>query len=206
MKAVVHVTHLNPIEAESGRFNAIIETPKGSRNKFKYDEKLDLFKLDKVLPLGASFPFDFGFIPGTRGEDGDPLDVLVLMDEPAFPGCLVTGRLIGVIEAEQTEKGETLRNDRLILSVETHRNPAEVTSLDQLNPNRLDEIEHFFVSYNIMEGREFKPIGRKGPEQAVKLVEKGTKQFGSPEKDRGNGNAARRGKSQEKVKPSPAGG
>src|SRR5919202_2577365 len=108
------LAHLEPFDAASGEVNVIIETPKGSRNKFKYDEQRGLFKLSGVLPAGAVFPFDFGFVPSTRGEDGDPLDVLVLMDEPAFAGCLVPSRLIGVIEAEQTEEGTTERNDRLI--------------------------------------------------------------------------------------------
>src|SRR6266545_3570339 len=91
---------------ESGEINVIIDTPRGSRNKFKYDEEHELFKLGGVLPSGAVFPFDFGFIPGTRGEDGDALDVLMLIDEPTFVGCLVLARLIGVIEAEQIENGE----------------------------------------------------------------------------------------------------
>src|SRR5438876_43986 len=104
---------LGPFNGD-GELNVVIETPQGSRNKFTFDEELCLFKLGGVLPLGAAFPFDFGFLPDTMGQDGDPLDVLVLMDEPAFPGCLVPARLIGVIEAEQTEKGKTERNDRLI--------------------------------------------------------------------------------------------
>src|SRR5205807_404345 len=87
---------------DAGVLHVIIETPKGSRNKFKYDPEHGLFKLSGVLPLGAVFPYDFGFVPSTTGGDGDPLDVLVLMDEPAFAGCLVPGRLIGVIEAEQS--------------------------------------------------------------------------------------------------------
>src|SRR5215210_3886384 len=101
-------SNLKPFTEESDDLNVIIETPKGSRNKFNYDEELGLFKLGGVLPAGAVFPFDFGFVPSTVGGDGDPLDVLVLMDEPAFAGCLVAVQLIGVIEAEQTERdGET---------------------------------------------------------------------------------------------------
>src|SRR5436309_9611011 len=91
----------------------MIETPRGKRNKFKYDSKHDRFLLCSVLPAGASFPYDFGFLPGTKGEDGDPLDVLVLMDESAFPGCVIEARLIGVLEIEQAEDGEKYRNDRL---------------------------------------------------------------------------------------------
>ncbi|HEX8201166.1 MAG TPA: inorganic diphosphatase, partial [Isosphaeraceae bacterium] len=93
---------LGAFAVKTGELNVIIETPKGSRNKFDFDEELGLFKLGGVLPAGAVFPYDFGFVPATRGGDGDPLDVLVLMDEPAFVGCLVPARLIGVIEAEQT--------------------------------------------------------------------------------------------------------
>jgi len=90
---------LPPFDDESGTLNAVVETIAGSRNKFAYDEKLGLFRLKGVLPAGASFPFDFGFVPSTKGEDGDPLDVLVLMDEPAFAGCLVPARLLGVTPA-----------------------------------------------------------------------------------------------------------
>src|SRR5215210_6607135 len=119
-------SNLKPFTEESDDLNVIIETPKGSRNKFDFDEELGLFKLGGVLPAGAVFPFDFGFVPATRGGDGDPLDVLVLMDEPAFVGCLVPARLIGVIEAEQTEEGKTTRNDRLIAVTTTSRNHRDI--------------------------------------------------------------------------------
>ncbi len=89
-----------PAFEDDDSLNVIIETAKGSRNKFKYDEKLRFYRLSKVLPRGMSFPFDFGFVPSTKGEDGDPIDVLLLMDEPVFPGCLVIPRLIGVIEGK----------------------------------------------------------------------------------------------------------
>src|SRR6188768_486559 len=91
--------------ANQQTINVVIETPRGSRNKFHFDEKLRQFSLKKVLPAGSAFPYDFGFIRGTKAEDGDPLDVLVLMDESAFPGCQVESRLVGVIEAEQVEDG-----------------------------------------------------------------------------------------------------
>src|ERR671933_2536230 len=112
---------VSPFHPSGGDLHVVIETPKGSRNKFKFDERLRLFRLSGVLPLGAVFPFDFGFVPCTSAPDGDPLDVLVLMDEPAFAGCLLTTRLIGVIEADQTEEGQTVRNDRLIGVAENSR-------------------------------------------------------------------------------------
>src|SRR5690349_21240815 len=97
------IARLSPHDEEDEHWHVIIETPKGSHNKYDFDPKLGLFALGGVLPEGMSFPYDFGFIPSTLGEDGDPLDVLLLMDEPAFTGCLVRSRLIGVIAAKQTE-------------------------------------------------------------------------------------------------------
>ncbi|HEX8737318.1 MAG TPA: inorganic diphosphatase [Pyrinomonadaceae bacterium] len=165
-----------PFDEESGDLNVIVDTPKGSRNKYEFDEKLGLFKLGGVLAVGHSFPFDFGFIPNTLGGDGDPLDVLVLMDEPAFVGCLIPARLVGVIEAEQTEKdGKTERNDRLIAVAANSRVHEDVKSLSDLNETLVDEIEHFFISYNEAKGKQFKPLGRFAAIKAKKIVEAGIK-------------------------------
>jgi inorganic pyrophosphatase len=163
---------LAPFHPETGDLNAIIDTPKGSRNKYSYCEKSGLFELSGVLPAGAFFPFDFGFVPQTRGGDGDPLDVLVLMDEPAFVGCLVPARLLGVITAEQTEKGKTARNDRLIAVAVDSAAHREIRRLKDISAQRLKEIEHFFVSYNEAKGKKFEPLGRFGPKRARALVEK----------------------------------
>jgi inorganic pyrophosphatase len=171
------LSRLGPFAPGSDDLNSIIETPKGSRNKFKYNEGHNLFELSGVLPAGAVFPFDFGFVPATLGEDGDPLDVLVLMDEPAFAGCLVPTRLIGVIEAEQTEAAQTTRNDRLIAVAANSHNHRDVRSLDDLNRNLLEEIEHFFVSYNSVKGKQFNPTGRSGADRARRLVEEAAEAF-----------------------------
>jgi inorganic pyrophosphatase len=162
---------LEAFDKDSGCVNAIIDTPKGSRNKFKFDEKLGLFKLGGSLPLGAVFPFDFGYVPATRGGDGDPLDILVLMDDPAFVGCLVPAKLIGVIEAEQTEDNETTRNDRLIAVEANSRNHSHVRFLGDLNGNLIYEIERFFISYNETKGKKFEILGRYGPERATAVIE-----------------------------------
>ncbi|HET6313523.1 MAG TPA: inorganic diphosphatase [Chloroflexia bacterium] len=173
---------LEAFDAESGDLNVIIETPKGSRNKFDYEPKLGIFKLGGVLPAGAVFPYDFGFVPATLGGDGDPMDVLVLMDEPAFTGCLVPSRLIGVIEAEQTERdGETTRNDRLIAVAANSHNHQDVHTLNDVTTNLVDEIEHFFISYNQAKGKEFKPLKRSGPTRARHLVEEGIEQAKQPD-------------------------
>src|SRR6202166_3169868 len=102
-KSLIDPTRLQPVRKKDGLLQVIVETPKGSRNKFSFDVDQEIFSLKKVLPAGMAFPYDFGFLPRTLAPDGDPIDVLVLMDEPAFPGCLLLARLIGVIEGEQIE-------------------------------------------------------------------------------------------------------
>lgn len=160
-----------PARNSTGEVTVVIETPKGHRNKFKYDEEKNVFSLSGVLPVGSSFPYDFGFIPSTKAPDGDPIDVLLLMDEPAFPGCLIDARLIGVIEAEQSENGKTTRNDRLI-AVAAHSNDySDLRSLRDVNAHLVEEIQHFFVSYNQIRGKKFKPLGMHGPKRAMKLLE-----------------------------------
>jgi inorganic pyrophosphatase len=189
---VNNLFHLETFD-DDGELNVVIETPKGSRNKYDYDEKLGLFKLGGVLTSGASFPFDFGFAPSTLGGDGDPLDVLVLMDEPAFAGCLVRTRLVGVIEAEQTERdGETTRNDRLIGVAADSRLHTRVRTLESLGTTLLEEVEHFFVSYNQAKGKKFDPLGRFGPERARELVEEGVKQFRRSKRKRASSKKGRR--------------
>ena len=166
---------LKPFDRKSGNLNVVIDTPKGSRNKYAFDFKVNAYKLKTVLPHGTVFPFDFGSIPGTIADDGDPLDVLVLMDEPVFIGCLIEARLLGVIEAEQTKGGETERNDRLIaVAAESHTN-GTLKSLQEVDSKLLGEIEHFFVSYNDARGKKFKPTARKGSAVAKQLIKKQTK-------------------------------
>jgi inorganic pyrophosphatase len=130
---------------EEEAWSVIIETVQGSRNKLKYEPASGTFVLCKVLPLGMAFPFDFGFLPSTQGEDGDPLDVLVLLDEPAFAGCRILCHMIGVIEAEQTEDGECQQNDRLLAVARESHIHKGIQSLKDLPANLLAEIEHFFV-------------------------------------------------------------
>jgi inorganic pyrophosphatase len=166
-------TALPAYQPDTNELNVIVDTPKGSRNKFAYEPELRLFVLKGVLPSGAVFPFDFGFVPSTVGGDGDPLDVLVLMDEPAFVGCLVPSRLIGVIEAEQTEEGNTARNDRLIAVAANSRTHGEVRALSAVSSVLVDEIEHFFISYNEIKGKQFKPTGRFDAERAHAVVRRG---------------------------------
>ena len=167
---VTFPNHWNP---KKGQCKIIIETPKGRRNKFDYDPEFQLFALGGLLPEGLEFPYDFGFIPSTLGDDGDPLDILVLMDEPAHVGCLVDIRLIGVIEAEQSEDGITTRNDRLIGVAIHSYSHEDKTSVKQLPKSVLDQLEEFFISYNKSRGKEFRVQGCHGPKRAGKLVQAG---------------------------------
>ena len=162
---------------------AVIETPKGSPNKYKYEEMYGAFRLNTVMPKGSFWPYDFGFIPSTLGEDGDPLDVLIFMDEPAPMGCLVSIRLIGAIEAKQREKdGDWERNDRLLAVSTNSHTHADIHDVNDLNRALLDEIEHFFGTYTSQRGKLFRPIGRIGAKKTRKMVENGIAAFDQKQK------------------------
>jgi len=123
------------------------------------------------------FPFDFGFIPSTLGEDGDPLDILVLMDAPAHVGCLIDVRIIGIITAEQTEDGKTEANDRL-LGVAIHSYDHEdLESIADVSTTLLDQLEAFFVSYNKQRGKKFRVTGTGGPKKALRFLKDGMKAY-----------------------------
>jgi inorganic pyrophosphatase len=163
-----------PCFAEDGTtLHVIIETPKGSRNKFAYDEERKIFQLKKVLPVGMAFPYDFGFVPSTKAEDGDPTDVLVLMDEPAFPGCLLHCRLIGIIEGEEGSKKDKVRNDRLVAVERANHSFANVDHIRDLGKKFVRELEEFFVNYHALSGKKYRVLDVKGPKKAHKRLEDG---------------------------------
>lgn len=167
----------NKLDPKLLHCTAIIETPKNRRQKFDYDPESGLFKLAGLLPEGMMFPFDFGFIPSTLGEDGDPLDVMVMMDEPAHVGCLLDIRIIGVMEAEQTQDGKTEANSRF-LGVAIHSYAHQhIAAIKDVNPSILDQLEQFFVSYNKLRGKKFKVTARSGPQRALRLIKEGMKAF-----------------------------
>lgn len=159
----------------NGKIQVIIETPKGSRNKYAFDEELRVFALTKVLPAGMTFPYDFGFIPSTRAEDGDPTDVLVLMDEPAFPGCLLKCRIIGVIEGQQGKKRKGERNDRVIAIEEANHSYAHVHHVKELGKKFVKELEEFFVNYHDLQGEKYRILDVKGPAEAHRRIADGMK-------------------------------
>src|SRR5580693_2480185 len=155
MKSLADPTRLKPIDKKDGLLQVIIETPAGSRNKFAFDPEQGIFTLKAVLPAGMTFPYDFGFLPRTLAGDGDPIDVLLLMDEPAFPGVAVRARLIGVIEGEQIDGKKRIRNDRLVAVAAANHMYANIRKFSDLPPKWLHELEIFFVNYHGMEGKKF---------------------------------------------------
>jgi inorganic pyrophosphatase len=174
-KRLADPTQLKPIDKKDGLLQVIVETPKGSRNKFAFDPQQEIFALKKVLPAGMTFPYDFGFLPKTLAPDGDPIDVLLLMDEPAFPGIAVRARLIGIIEGEQLDGKKRIRNDRLVAVAEANHMYGNIKKLKDLPNKFLRELQDFFVNYHNLEGKKYKLLGCRGAEAAMTLIKKAQK-------------------------------
>ncbi len=152
--------------------NAVIEAPRGVRNKFKFVPEHRVFTHFSTLPLDLSYPFDFGFIPSTLADDGDPLDVHVLIDEPSFVGAVIPARLIGVIDAEQTQpNGDVVRNDRLIAIAVASSDFAKFHRIDDAR-DAVHAIERFWTNYNARRNKPFRLLGRGDAARAKALVER----------------------------------
>lgn len=153
--------------------DVVIETPKGSSLKFDHDPESHFFRLKKVLPSGMVFPYDFGFIPHTKGEDGDPLDAIVISEFCSFPGILMKCRIIGGIKAEQSKKkgsDKLIRNDRFLVVPAYSGIFENVKSVDDLPKDIMHQLEEFFVEYNKLEGKEFKVLKQMDAKEAGKLI------------------------------------
>jgi inorganic pyrophosphatase len=168
---------LKSLAKDDGIVQVIIETPKGSRNKYAFDEKQRVFALTKVLPAGMAFPYDFGFVPSTLAEDGDATDVLVLMDEPAFPGCLLKCRIVGIIEGKQGAKKKTIRNDRIVAIEQDNHSFADIQHIKDLGKEFVNELEEFFVNYHSLSGEQYRIVGAKGPREANHRLKVGMRAF-----------------------------
>jgi inorganic pyrophosphatase len=167
-------SRLDPLDPDQKEIiQVVIETPKGSRNKYAFDQESRIFQLKKVLPAGMAFPYDFGFVPSTQADDGDPVDVLVLMDEPAFPGCLLKCRIVGIIQAVQGTKKKKERNDRIIAIEQDNHSLASIQHVDDLGEPFADELEQFFVNYHALGGEKYRILALKGPRDARKAIKKG---------------------------------
>jgi inorganic pyrophosphatase len=151
----------------------IVEIPKNSANKYEYDGKLGVFRLDRVLYSAVHYPGDYGFIPGTLAEDSDPLDVLALVDEASYPGVMISVRPVGVLDMVDQDEP-----DQKILAV-PNRNPRfdQVHTIDQVFPHNLREIEHFFTIYKELEGKRTKMHGWRGPREARDVIRKSRERY-----------------------------
>ncbi len=172
-----------PVRDKNGDIHVVVETPRGSAAKLEFDPELGAFTLSKALILGLTYPYDWGFVPSTKGEDGDPIDVLVLHDAATSPGLVLKCKLIGVLEVTQKKKGkQKIRNDRLIaVPRDSHREQSDDDARDLPKQIR-EEIEKFFVATDELEDKELKFLGWKGPKTGEKLVRQAAKEF-----EEGNG-------------------
>jgi inorganic pyrophosphatase len=153
--------------------DVIIETPKGTGQKYDYDRDFQLFKLRKILPSGMVFPYDFGFIPGTKGEDGDPLDVLVISEFSTFPGCLLDCRIIGGFKALQSVKSgkdKMIRNDRFFAIPDVSMEFEKIRSIADLPDRIVKDVEAFFIDYNKLEQKKFQVLSVVKPKKAINTI------------------------------------
>jgi inorganic pyrophosphatase len=153
-------------EQDDTTIDVVIEIPKGSRNKYEYDEKLGAIRLDRVLFSSVHYPTDYGYIPGTRAPDGDHLDVLVIVEQPTFPGCHVTVRPIGMLEMTD-EKG--LDHKVIAVPIADPR-LSHIRDLSELAPHWLREIENFFATYKALEDKETDIAGWTDAARAMEVI------------------------------------
>lgn len=144
-----------PAQPEPGLLNILVEIPAGSKNKYEFDKDLNAFALDRVLYASVQYPYDYGFVPNTLADDGDPLDGLVMMDQPTFPGCVITVRPLGYLP--MIDGGDP--DEKLLCVPVNDPRYTEVKSLNDIAPHRLEEIAEFFRTYKNLEHKktEIKP-------------------------------------------------
>jgi inorganic pyrophosphatase len=167
-----------PVHDNDGDVHVVVETTRGSAAKLKFDPELKVFTLSKALILGLTYPYDWGFVPSTKGEDGDPIDALVLHDAATAPGLVLKCKIIGVLQVLQKEKGKkAIRNDRLIaVPRDSHREQADKDARDLPKQVRT-EIEKFFVATDELEAKRLKFIGWKGPKAGDRLIKLAAEKF-----------------------------
>ena len=166
-----------PLFTEVGDVHVVVETPRGSRAKFAYDPKLETFILSKSLLTGLTYPHDWGFVPSTKADDGDPLDIMVIHDATTFPGIVLTCRIIGILQIEQKSKGKAERNDRLFAVPRRSHSEQALRDVRDLSRPIQDELEKFFIATDELEDKKLKIIGWKGPKVALKAIKEAAKSF-----------------------------
>jgi inorganic pyrophosphatase len=153
--------------------NAVVEVPYGCTNKYEYDKSLHIFRLDRPLYASVHYPGEYGFIPSTLSPDGDALDIVILVTDATFPGCLVEARPVGVLE--MVDQG--LADQKILAVAKTSPTHAEIRSHKDLSPHVLREVEHFFSIYKELEGKHTEVKGWKGVTEARRLIQKGNRLF-----------------------------
>jgi len=161
-----------PSRDDAGHVHVVVETPRGSRVKYKYEPKLRAIALGRTIEGGLAYPFDWGFVPGTLGPDGDPLDAMILHEVATFPGILIVCRPLAVLQVQQSEKGRTFRNDRVLFV------PAGHQGAPDLGNGRQRTLEAFFLGSVAGTGKALEFLGWGDAEQAEEAVEQATRRFG----------------------------
>ena len=164
---------LIPAQPEAGVINVLIEIPGGSKNKYEFDKDMNAFALDRVLFASVKYPYDYGFVPNTLADDGDPLDGMVMMDEPTFPGCVIAARPIGMLL--MIDGGD--RDEKILCVPAEDPRYNEVKSLKDVSPHRLEEIAEFFRTYKNLEKKVTEIQGWKDVEDVKPLVEECIKAY-----------------------------
>lgn len=167
-----------PAFSDDGDLRVVVETPRGSRAKLDYDPDLKTFTLSKSLLAGLTYPYDWGFIPATMAQDGDPLDVMVIHEAATFPGLVLNCKVIGVLQVEQHRKGKkSKRNDRIFAVPCGSHAEKDLRNVRDLTSAKRDELAKFFIATDELEDKQLKILGWKGPKAALKTIKKGTKAF-----------------------------
>jgi inorganic pyrophosphatase len=156
-----------PAQPKAGLINVLIEIPAGSKNKYEFDKDLNAMALDRVLYASVMYPFDYGFVPNTLADDGDPLDGMVMMDQPTFPGCVIAARPIGMLE--MIDGGD--RDEKILCVPDKDPRYAQIKSIKDVPQHRLDEVAEFFATYKNLEKKAVEILGWKDVDAVMPLVE-----------------------------------
>ena len=161
-----------PTWSDASHVFAVVETPRGSICKLDYDPKLKVFSLAKPLMAGLAYPYDWGFIPSTKAEDGDPLDVLVIHDAQTYPGVVMRCRPVGILEVEQTTKRKKKRNDRIFAVPDRSPLETDLKDIRHLPSRAHEELEQFFQATDALQDKELEFLGWHGPEHAIETIKR----------------------------------
>ena len=166
-----------PPFTKDGDVHVVVETPRGSRAKFAYDPKLKAFTLRKSLLTGLTYPHDWGFVPSTKADDGDPIDIMIIHDAATFPGLVIACRVIGILRIEQKADGKSERNDRLFAVPLRSHSEKDLRDVRELSKPVQEELEKFFIATDELESKELEILGWKGPKAGLQAIKDAQQAF-----------------------------